>query len=49
MGIGVYVRIWYYQPVISLTPIQIILGARAKITEYEANLDVISKQQSGGI
>ena len=33
----------------SLTPILIILGARAKITEYEANLDVISKQQSGGI
>ena len=34
---------------ISLEPILTILGARAKITEYEANLDVISKQENGGI
>ena len=26
----------------------VILGARAKIIEYEANLDVISKKQRGG-
>ena len=34
---------------ILLTPILTTLGARAKITEYEANLDVISKQENGGI